>query len=185
MSWEVLSVERPWTTVIFPKPAQETPARWNFLWRTLDETDACCVNVYLWGFVLWQCPHNVHKLDGYMCDNSQVRSGSLFLPTLMLGLYALPALFNLHRDAAMVDAAGLVMDSAKDSGAIVCLQTDTTIISSCDINMWSTLTASLLILDQIQQTGSVMRSWTLKVQRRGTVVGGLKGKAGCSATSRE
>ncbi len=26
-------------------------------------------------FLLLQCPHNVHKLDGYICDNSQVRAG--------------------------------------------------------------------------------------------------------------
>lgn len=25
-----------------------------------------------------QCPHNVHKLDGYMCDSSQVRGWALF-----------------------------------------------------------------------------------------------------------
>lgn len=28
-------------------------------------------------FLLFQCPHNVHKLDGYMCDNSQVRPSLL------------------------------------------------------------------------------------------------------------
>ena len=26
-------------------------------------------------FPLLQCPHNVHKLDGYMCDSSQVSAG--------------------------------------------------------------------------------------------------------------
>lgn len=26
-------------------------------------------------FPFLQCPHNVHKLDGYLCDNSQVRAG--------------------------------------------------------------------------------------------------------------
>lgn len=29
-------------------------------------------------FFLLQCPHNVHKLDGYMCDSSQVRLSLVF-----------------------------------------------------------------------------------------------------------
>lgn len=44
-----------------------------------------------------------------------------FSSLLMLWPHALPALFDLHRGAVMADAAGLVMDNAKDSGVIVCI----------------------------------------------------------------
>lgn len=69
---------------------------------------------------LLQCPHNVHKLDGYICDNSQVRPVSRHVfQSAAKAMHAWTPLFDPCRDGVMAGDAGLVTDSAKDSGASV------------------------------------------------------------------
>lgn len=121
-SREELCVEEPWMTVTSQKPALETPARWSFLHKEAAKIrhirptqHSLCDTLFL-----LQCPHNVHKLDGYICDNSQVRPVSRHVfQSAAKAMHAWTPLFDPCRDGVMAGDAGLVTDSAKDSGASV------------------------------------------------------------------
>lgn len=77
-------------------------------------------------FFILQCPHNVHKLDGYTCEYGQVQ---LCLPLLLLlhsVIYSclfciVDSLFFPVRVAVMEVAVRPEITSAKLCGASVCL----------------------------------------------------------------
>lgn len=70
------------------------------------------IRVYLPLSFILQCPHNVHKLDGYMCDNSQVSACSLF------SSLQLAPILVLHY-SALLSSGPLLQRAVQDSGRTV------------------------------------------------------------------
>lgn len=142
-----------------------------------------CVSV-----LLLQCPHNVHKLDGYMCDSSQV--GCVSAPR--------PPTCGRGRDPfnpARWSPAGpllrrTVQDSRRPVQGVVGLRCVSlaTFAGFCFV-LYFLLSQFLSCVffepSQTQPTGFVTRSSTPRGRRRGTAVLLLMAEAGCSATSRE
>lgn len=175
-SAEAWFVEMPWTTATSPKPARETPARWGRINKRGQNKTPRASDV-IFTFFFLQCPHNVHKLDGYICDSSQVKFAlvGVFLQ-LSLSTCDLKVRFPQGRcyggrcrtrDGQCRGLWGYSKYKKRDSHLIIFA------------------VFSLRFLFQTQRTGFVTRSWTLRGRRKETVVLVPMVRDGCSATNRE
>ena len=138
---------------------------------------------------LFQCPHNVHKLDGYMCDAGQVKSLLLFC--FFSICFFLTCAFS-HQCAVLSQGRCLDGSCKTRDGQCMALWGYSTfgLMSSLrNILFWKTdkrlLFYFLIFFLQALLTDSVMKSWILKAPRRGTVVPTPTVKDGFSALSSE